>query len=88
MPKAIFLAPVPEGTSNFTLPPLSDPEGGIQLYYDDNGTLRGGYSAIGQVPQAPNALVLIHSSQATIDAMDADDDYLWIEDVVEEVEQP
>ncbi len=88
MPKAIFLAPVPEGTSNFTLPPLSDPEGGTQLHYDDNGTLRGGYNAIGQVPQAPSALVLIHSSKATIDAMKADDTYLWMEDVDDAIIEP
>ena len=86
MPKSIFAVPVEN--SNFILPPMSDTDGGTQLHYDDNGVLRGGYSAIGQVAQAPSALVLIHSSEATIDTMKADDTYLWMEDVDDAIIEP
>ena len=84
MPKTIFAVPIEN--SNAVVPPLSDDDGGTQLHYDDNGTLRGGYSLIGQVPQVESCLVLIHSSKATIDAMKADETYLWMEDVADAID--
>lgn len=75
--KAIFLVEVVN--NNFKLPPLIDPDGGLQLQWDDNGTWRGGWSAIGLVPQMDTALVLVESSEATIDAMDDDDQWEFVE---------
>ena len=77
MPKAIFKVPIVN--DNAVVPPMSDDDGGTQLHYDDNGTLRGGFSLIGQVPQVDECLALIHSSQKTIDAMAADKDNTLVE---------
>ncbi len=71
MPRAIF--EVPFVNANAVLPAMSDPEGGVQLHYDDDGVLSGGFSLIGHVtPAQSTCLVLIHSSKATITAMAKD----------------
>ena len=75
--KAIFAVPVEN--SNAVLPPMAE------LHYTENGVLHGGFSLIGQVPQArvPTCLVLIDSSPETIRAMYEDPAYLWMERVLE-----
>ena len=82
MPKAIYLVPIE--ASNPVLPPFQSDDG-YQLWYDDAGTLRGGYSLVGHVPQAPSCLVLVEASDAVLDLMAADARFVFMEDVVEEV---
>lgn len=77
--KAIFLVEIVD--SNFVLPPLVDPDGGLQLQWDDNGTWRGGYSAIGLVPQTQTGLVLVEASEETISEMDSDDQWELVETI-------
>ena len=80
--KAIFAVPVEH--SNAVLPPMEE------LHYIEDKVLKGGYSLIGQVPQArvPTCLVLIDSSLETISTMDADLAYLWIERLQEIATEP
>jgi len=75
--KAIFSAPV--ANANAVLPPMD------VLHYHPNGELEGGYSMIGQIPidGVPTAMVQIHSSEATVQAMCDDPAYLWLANVVE-----
>ncbi len=80
MSKGIFVVPFPPESS---LPPMHDPQGGVQLHYTEGGVLKGGYSCIGQVPQAPTCLVLVDASSAAIAAMQADAQYLFVEEVVD-----
>ena len=77
--KAIFCVPFQVGLGP-VLPPMADADAGVQLHYDDKGTLRGGYSCIGHVGSRKTCLVLIEASKATIDAMAASADYLHMED--------
>ncbi len=75
--KAIFSVPV--ANANAVLPPMEE------LHYIEDDVLTGGYSLIGQVPQArvPTCLVLIDSSPETIRAMYEDPAYLWMENLPE-----
>ena len=81
--KATFLTTMIGGVP--TLPPFESEDGGPQLYYTKSGVLCGGYSCIGQVPVPgiPTILVQVWASEATLNAMDRSDDYVFIEDVVE-----
>jgi len=81
MPKAIFMTTMTNGTPD--LPPMES-EDEAQLHYTD-GVLCGGYTCIGQVPVdgIPSMIVQVDSSEETLNAMDADDAYVFIEDVTE-----
>lgn len=59
------------------LPPMTDPEGGLQLVHQEDD----GFSIIGHVPQAATCIVLVTSDQATINTMIEDDAYLLIEEL-------
>ena len=59
---------------------MSDADGGLQLHYDDKGTLRGGYSCIGHVGNRKTCLVLVEASPMTIDAIAASASYLHVTD--------
>lgn len=50
-----------------------------QLVYDDNGTLRGGWSCVGPVPTEPTCMVRVWCSDAQLDALAADPANLVIE---------
>ena len=77
--KAIFCVPFAIGRGP-VLPPMSDADGGLQLHYDDKGTLRGGYSCIGYVGNRKTCLVLVEASKLTIDAIAASAKYLHLAD--------
>jgi len=81
--KALFMTTMVNGVPN--LPPFEAEDGGTQLYHTVDGVLCGGYSCLGQVPVKgiPSILVQVWASNATLDAMDADNDYVFIEDVEE-----
>ncbi len=82
MPKAIFMTTMTNGTPD--LPPHEAEDDGLQLNYDDNGVLKGGYSCVGQVPgDVDSILVQVLSSDETLDAMAAENDYVFIENVEE-----
>ena len=76
--KAIFCVPFAIGRGP-VLPPMSS-DGGLQLHYDDKGTLRGGYSCIGYVGNRKTCLVLVEASPMTIDAIAASASYLHVTD--------
>lgn len=42
-----------------------------------------GFSLIGQVPQVGTCLCLISSSEATLNALDADPKYLFVKDITD-----
>ena len=77
--KAIFCVPFQVGRGP-VLPPMSGAEAGVQLHYDDKGTLRGGYSCIGHVGDKKTCLVLVEASKLTIDAIAASASYLHLAD--------
>jgi hypothetical protein len=83
MPKANFVTGWDNIAGRPDIPPMVDSEGGLQLHYVNGGVLRGGFACISYVPIATTCIVQIHSSQATIDAMKASEDYIWIEDIEE-----
>ena len=87
MAKAIFMTTMVGGVPN--LPPF-EAESGPQLYYTVDGVLCGGYSCLGQVPVngIPSMLVQVWASNATLDAMDASDEYVFIEDIAEPAAEP
>ena len=66
------------------IPPF-EAENGIQLYYTEDGVLKGGYSLMNQ-PEDGRIDVMIWASVATIDCMKADPKYTWIEDIIESEE--
>ena len=66
------------------IPPFES-ENGIQLYYTEDGVLKGGYSLMSQ-PEDGRIDVMIWASEATIAAMKADAKYTWIEDIIENEE--
>lgn len=69
---------VPMQNANALLPPMDAGPNETQLHYlDGQGVLRGGFSCVGQVPTTSSAIVLIDSSQATIDQMTLD--YVLVE---------
>ena len=63
------------------LPPM-DSEEGLQLTYLDNGVRVGGFVCISYAP-AISVVVQVHSSEDTINAMKADDSFVWLEDIPE-----
>lgn len=77
MPKAIFTVPFPPETN---LPPMGANDG-YCLHYLDGAVLRGGYSIVGHVPEAPTCLVQVEASDAVLDQMALDPTYLFVEDV-------
>ena len=76
--KAIFCVPFQIGLGP-VLPPMSADEG-LQLHYTENKVLKGGYSCIGYVDKRRTCLVLVEADKATIDAMAASPDYLFLKD--------
>jgi hypothetical protein len=72
MASAIFIVPFVEGV-------------GAQLSMGQiapNGPQEGdGWSLIGQVPQAPTCMVRIWASEAVLDELAENPDYLFVEDV-------
>ena len=79
---AIFLAPMTEDGANLVLPPLQSDDGLQLQYFDEKGVLRGGFSAIGGIPQTNVALVLVDTTAETVSAMVADGRWKFIEEVV------
>lgn len=73
---AIFIVPIVNGSPDLAME---------QLYYDNAGKLAGGYSCIGQVPNATTCLVRVYASDDQLDTLAEDDRYLFVEDVVEGV---
>ncbi|HMR01765.1 MAG TPA: hypothetical protein PKA43_00175 [Candidatus Competibacter phosphatis] len=71
MAKAIFVCPFTEGGPDLDIAQLvgNPPTDGY------------GWSCIGQIPQAPTCLVLVSSSEEVLDALAADEAYLFVEDV-------
>jgi len=63
------------------IPPFES-EDGIQLYYTEDGALKGGYSLIG-LPEDDRIDVMIWADEATIANMKADAKYTWKEDIIE-----
>ena len=63
------------------IPPF-EAEDGIQLYYTEDGVLKGGYSLIG-LPEDGKIDVLIWADEATIANMKIDSKYTWKEDIIE-----
>jgi len=60
------------------LAPGIDPEGGVQLYYQDSeGELHGGWSVIGEAPQQ-TVIVWVDTSPETHAALQADADVLLL----------
>jgi hypothetical protein len=89
MPSAIYAAPFVENIGP-VLPPIVGDGDELQLgYINEAGELCGGYSAVGNIPYPapplpPNTcLVRVWSSEETLDALAASDDYLFVEDVDE-----
>ena len=79
--KAIFV--VPFENNRAVIPPFES-EDGIQLYYTEDGILKGGYAIVSYAPN--NTIIIkIKASEETIDAMKADEAYIWLEDIIEEV---
>ena len=64
------------------IPPF-EAEDRIQLYYTEDGVLKGGYSLMSQ-PEDGRIDVMIWASEATIAAMKAGAKYRWKEDITEE----
>jgi len=80
--KAILIAPMEN--ANAVLPPMDGDD--LHLTYLVDGVRTGGFGMVGNVPgPAPihSCYVLVHTSQATVDAMIASGDYLFIEEVTE-----
>ena len=73
--KAIVIAAL--ANANAVLPDLT---------YDIGGVRTGGFTLVGNVPgPAPinTCFVLVHTSEATLDAMVASGDYLFVEEIVD-----
>ncbi len=84
---AKFLAVVgfQNGVGPGPLPPMDASEAGeLHLTYLVNGERRGGYSVVGQVPQAPSCVVLLDTLPATMAAMEASGAAIMLEEVVED----
>lgn len=60
------------------LPPGIDPDGGVQLYYEDEGNLAGGWSVVGYAPQE-TVIVWVDTSPETHAALQANPDALLLE---------
>lgn len=78
--RAIFLTTLSGGVP--VLPPMDAEDGGIQLHEVVEGKVRdgSGYSLIGQAPgPTASVLCLVDTSEATIDAMAADERYALVE---------
>lgn len=73
MAKAIFVVPIVDSNANLD----------IALLIGDPPVDGYGYSLVGQVPQAGSCLCLITASDTTLDALDADPKYLFVEDVID-----
>jgi len=58
-------------------------KGDPQLYYTVNGVRRGGFVCVSYAPDV-TVLVMVDSSEDTLDAMAASEDYAYVEDVAEE----
>lgn len=77
--KATYLVPIPPETSLPSADLLQYDRPGAPGYKD------GGFSCIGDVPQANVCIVLVDSSPETHAIMQADPKYVHIETLVEEV---
>jgi hypothetical protein len=79
MPKAIFTVGWKNGRPD--VPPLRDPEGGLQLVFrDKNGDEKGGFCSLGS-DYEKLATVLVFSSTSVIKAMAADTArYIFLEE--------
>ena len=82
--KAIVIAAL--ANANAVLPPMDGDGTETQLVYLVDGVRTGGFTLVGNVPgPAPinTCFVLVHTSEATVDAMVASGDYLFVEYVAE-----
>ena len=81
MAKALFLCHYLNGAP--TLPPMDDAAGGVQIAYTENGERTGGYCCM-CAPRAgdpPTVVVMVHSTEAALDAIAERSDCAFIEDV-------
>ena len=82
--KAIIIAPL--ANANAVLPPMDGDGTETQLTYLVDGIRTGGFTLVGNVPgPAPinTCFVLVHTSEATVDAMIASGEYLFVEEIVD-----
>jgi hypothetical protein len=73
--RALFIVDSPHETA---LPALSE----IQ-YVDAQGNTAGGWWVVGQAPTPNTVIICVDSEDATLDALAADENYLYLGDVVE-----
>ena len=82
--KAIVIAAL--ANANAVLPPMDGDGTETQLTYLVDGIRTGGFTLVGNVPgPAPinTCFVLVHTSEATVDAMIASGEYLFVEEIVD-----
>ena len=82
--KAIVIAAL--ANANAVLPPMDGDGTETQLVYLVDGVRTGGFTLVGNVPgPAPinTCFVLVHTSEATVDAMIASGEYLFVEEIVD-----
>ena len=79
--KAIVIAALEN--ANAVLPPMDGDD--LHLVYDVDGVRTGGFTLVSNVPMPDTStcFVLVHTSEATVDAMIASGDYLFVEEVVD-----
>lgn len=78
MASAMFVVPCTEGGPELPMELLT-------YTNEATGEMAGGWSCVGNVPVGGTCLVRVWSSDEQIDALAAMPDYLFVEDVVEEV---
>lgn len=81
--KAIVIAPL--ANANAVLPPMDGD--GTHLTYLVDGVRTGGFTLVGNVPMPDvfTCLVLVHTSPETVEAMADSGDYVFVEEVMEDV---
>lgn len=75
--RALFIVPFPHEQS---LPPMRD------IQYEENGELHGGWWVVGHVPQTNTVMVVIDTTDAMIESMNANPEYLFVEDIPDEIQ--
>lgn len=78
--KALFLVPT---THEQSLPPMEELQ-----YLDVNGVLCGGWWCVGSSPQEDTQMVVVDTTDAMIETMDANPDYLFLEDITDATANP
>lgn len=55
-----------------------------EIQYQEGGELKGGWWCVVEVPQEHTVIVCVDSIDEMLDQMAASDDYLYLEDVIDE----